>query len=46
MLLSLREKNIMKRIYELNTKRLKLRQWKDEDYLPFSIMSEDKEVMK
>lgn len=46
MLLSLRKKNVMKKIYELDTKRLKLRQWKDEDYLPFSIMSADEEVMK
>ena len=36
----------MKKIYELDTERLKLRQWKDEDYLPFSIMSRDEEVMK
>ena len=36
----------MKKIYELDTERLKLRQWKVEDYLPFSIMSRDEEVMK
>lgn len=36
----------MKIIYELDTERLKLRQWKEEDYLLFSIMSADEEVMK
>ncbi|NOX91725.1 MAG: GNAT family N-acetyltransferase [Gammaproteobacteria bacterium] len=36
----------MKEIIELATKRLKLRQWKESDYLPFSEMNADPVVMK
>ena len=36
----------MKQITELETKRLKLRQWKQEDYAPFSKLNADPKVME
>jgi len=36
----------MREITELETKRLKLRQWKEEDYLPFSKLNANPKVME
>jgi len=36
----------MSHIIELETKRLKLRQWKDQDYLPFAKLNADPNVME
>jgi ribosomal-protein-alanine N-acetyltransferase len=36
----------MKETLELETKRLKLRQWKEEDYIPFSKLNADPKVME
>jgi len=36
----------MNQIKELETKRLKLRQWKSQDYLPFSKLNADPKVME
>lgn len=36
----------MKKIYEIETEKLRLRQWKDSDYKAFAKMNSDKDVMK